>query len=295
MFLLPMLRGTLVTLVFSITIILITLPILAFALLKLIVPVDAWRQAMNPPLDAISDLWIRVNNWQQAKLLPTQFHIEGDLTFSRNEWYMLVANHQSWVDILVLMRVFNAQIPGMKFFFKQSLLWVPALGLALWGLDFPYMRRYSKKQLEQNPALKGRDTEQARRACERFRHHPVTIINFLEGTRFTPEKHAQLGSTYVGLLPPKAGGMASTLAAMNGQLHQLMDVTICYPQGIPSYWQYACGKVGRIHVHLRQLPITAEMIGDYQEDETFRHSFQQRVNQLWQEKEDKLAYLRELK
>jgi len=281
-------RGVLLTAIFSTTIILVTVPIVVLALLKLLTPVPAWRQAFNPWLDGIADCWIRVNNWQQAKLLPAHLVIEGDVHLRRDEWYMLVANHQSWVDILVLVRVFGIDIPGVKFFFKQSLLWIPILGLALWGLDFPHMRRYSREQIARDPSLKDKDRARARKACERFRHHPVTIINFMEGTRFTPAKHAAQQSPYRHLLMPRAGGIASTLSAMNGQLHQLLDVTIAYPSGIPTYWEYVCGDVKEIRVHRRQLPIGDELLGNYDKDETYRANFQQWVNRLWQTKDDRL-------
>lgn len=286
------LRGVLVTAIFSLAIILIALLAVPLALVKLLVPVHALRRAIDRLLDAASNLWITFNTWQQTYTLPTKVEVEGLSDLSRDEWYMLIANHQSWTDILVLVRAFNARIPGVKFFFKQSLLWVPVLGLALWGLDFPHMRRYSKAQLARHPELKGKDVEQTRKACERFRHHPVTIINFLEGTRFTPAKHAQQNSPYRHLLMPRAGGLAFTLRAMNGQLHRLLDVTILYPEGIPTYWDYACGRIKRIQVHIRQLPIPAEMIGDYTEDAEFRAHFQRWVNQLWHDKDEVLEEMK---
>lgn len=286
------LRGVLVTAIFSLAIILIALLAVPLALVKLLVPVHALRRAIDRLLDAASNLWITFNTWQQTYTLPTKVEVEGLSDLSRDEWYMLIANHQSWTDILVLVRAFNARIPGVKFFFKQSLLWVPVLGLALWGLDFPHMHRYSKAQLARHPELKGKDVEQTRKACERFRHHPVTIINFLEGTRFTPAKHAQQNSPYRHLLMPRAGGLAFTLRAMNGQLHRLLDVTILYPEGIPTYWDYACGRIKRIQVHIRQLPIPAEMIGDYTEDAEFRAHFQRWVNQLWHDKDGVLEEMK---
>ena len=154
------------------------------------------------------------------------------------------------------------------------------------------MRRYSKEQLARNPGLKGKDVEQTRTSCEKFRYHPVTIINFLEGTRFTPQKYAQQQSAYKHLLMPKAGGLAFTLAAMDGQLHRLLDVTIYYPYGRPSYWDYACGKVPQVQLHVRQLPIPPELIGDYSDDEQFKGRFQAWVNQLWQLKDQRLAAMR---
>lgn len=281
------LRGVLVTAIFSMVTITVTIPIVFFALLRLM-PIPAWQYLLNPCLDACAGFWIRANNLQQYWLLPTDLEVEGLGKLSRTEWYMLIANHQAWADIPILMRVFGTDIPGAKFFFKRSLLWVPVLGLALWGLDFPSMRRHSKAEIARDPTLKGKDLERTRQACARFRHHPVTIINFLEGTRFTPDKHQQQSSTYRHLLMPKAGGLAFALGAMDGQLHQMLDVTIYYEGGIPSYWNYACGKVKRIRVHVRQLPIPTALLGDYEGDPVFRANFQHWVNRLWQQKDEQL-------
>jgi 1-acyl-sn-glycerol-3-phosphate acyltransferase len=285
------LLGVITTALFVVTTCIVFFPIILFALLKLLIPIGVWQAWCNRRLDWLASVWMDVNARHQSLLLPTQLHLDGLQDLSEQEWYMMVANHQSWVDILLLLRVFNRRIPYLKFFLKQSLIWVPLLGLAWWALEFPFMRRYSKEQLARNPGLKGKDVEQTRKSCEKFQHHPVTIINFLEGTRFTAQKYAQQKSTYQHLLMPKAGGLAFTLAAMNGQLHRLLDVTLYYPYGRPSYWDYACGKVPFVRVHIRQLPIPAELIGDYSDDEQFRARFQDWVNELWLAKDEQLAQM----
>ncbi|HOY24358.1 MAG TPA: acyltransferase [Cellvibrio sp.] len=277
--------GILITSLFVVFTVIVFIPLMPLALLKWLVPYAPWQVVCNRWLDWLASHWMDANARHQSVLLPTQLQVRGMEGLSVSEWYMLIANHQSWVDILVLLRVFNRRIPYLKFFLKQSLIWVPLLGLAWWALEFPFMKRYSKAEIAKNPALKGKDIEKTRTACEKFRHNPVTIINFLEGTRFTPAKYAQQNSTYTYLLMPKAGGLAFTLAAMNGQLHSLLDVTLYYPEGRPSYWDYACGKVGEIQIHVRQLPIPKETLGDYSEDAEFRVRFQAWVNKIWQEKD----------
>ena len=283
--------GILITSLFVVFTVIVFIPLTPLALLKWLVPFTPWQVVCNRWLDWLASHWMDVNARHQSLLLPTQLQVEGMQGLSENEWYMMIANHQSWVDVLVLLRVFNRRIPYLKFFLKQSLIWVPLLGLAWWALEFPFMKRYSKAEIAKNPALKGKDVEQTRKACEKFRHNPVTVINFLEGTRFAPAKYAQQNSIYTHLLMPKAGGLAFTLAAMNGQLHSLLDVTLYYPEGRPSYWEYACGKVKAIHIHVRQLPIPPEMLGDYSEDAEFRARFQVWVNQIWQKKDALLQHM----
>lgn len=279
------------TFLFIFATVLALIPLLPLALIKWLLPFSFCQKHCNRWLDWIASRWMTLNAAHQNLLTGTDIQLVGDYELRRDEWYMMLANHQSWVDILVLLRVFNGRIPYLKFFLKKSLIWVPLLGVAWWALEFPFMRRYSKEEIARNPALKGRDIEETRRACERYRHNPVTIINFLEGTRFTPQKYATQNSPYQHLLIPRAGGMAFTLAAMNGQLHSLLDVTIYYPAGIPSYWHYASGKVKQVQVHLRERPIPAALLGDYTNDLEFRQRFQQWVNELWEEKDRLLTKL----
>lgn len=275
---------------YVITILGVALLILPIGLIKLLLPL--LRRPCNQLLDKLASGWITLNGWHQKLLTRTHIRVSGDFEqLSRDEWYMLVANHQSWVDIMILVRTLNGRIPYVKFFFKKELLWVPVLGQALWAMDFPIMTRRSKKQIERNPNLANEDLERTRRACEMYRHSPVTIINFLEGTRFTPAKHRAQGETYRHLLQPKAGGLAFTLAAMNGQLRQLLDVTIAYPDGRPSFWEYACGRVRRVDLHIRSMPITDDLIGDYPGNPEFRQRFQAWVNDLWREKDQRIESL----
>src|SRR6185436_13395597 len=105
------------------------------------------------------------------------------------------------------------------------------LGLAWWALDFPFMKRYTKQQLAKRPELAGRDIEATRRACAKFMHIPVSIMNFVEGTRFTRAKHDSQESPFQFLLKPKAGGVAFVLDAMGRALQSILDVTIVYPNG----------------------------------------------------------------
>lgn len=267
--------------------------VLVLALFKLILPLRLWRTFMTYLLDACAVGWISVNNLNQRLFSRTILEISGLEGLSRNDWYLVIANHQSWVDILLLQRVFNREIPFLKFFLKQQLIWVPFLGLAWWALDFPFMRRYSKSFLAKNPHLKGKDMETTKKACEKFQYKPTSIMNFVEGTRFTKEKHARQASPFKHLLKPKAGGIAFVLNAMGGQLHQLIDVTIFYPAGTPSFWGFINGSVSKIKLHVDVKPLKGLFpedvkVMDYFENPEQRALFQQWLNQQWQAKDQRL-------
>ncbi len=268
------------------------IPLLLIALLKVVLPLPRLRAACNPLLTGLAASWIGFNNWLWDTFTRTRLSLRGDADLQLDGHYLVLANHQSWVDILVLQKVFNRRIPLLRFFLKRQLFWVPLLGLAWWALDFPFMGRYTPRQVAKNPALAGRDIEATRRACDKFRAIPVAIMNFVEGTRFTDDKHAKQGSPYRHLLKPKSGGVAFVLDAMGEGLHAILDVSIAYPAGRPSLVDLLADRVPEVRVQVKQRPIPVELAGgDYQNDREFRVRFQQWMNGLWREKDDDLDAL----
>ena len=176
--------GTISIIGYSVNTLFWVIPIVIFSFMKLL-PIAPWQKAISYLLDGCATAWISVNNLNQNITGSTKWEVKGLEDLSPDDWYMVISNHQSWVDIVVLQRLFNRKIPFLKFFLKKELIWVPFLGIAWWALDFPFMRRYSKAFLAKNPHLKGKDLETTRKACEKFRSKPVSIMNFVEGTRWT--------------------------------------------------------------------------------------------------------------
>jgi len=131
----------------------------------------------------------------------------------------------------------------LKFFLKQQLLYVPGIGLALWARDFPFMRRHSNAYLRAHPEKRHEDLQAARTACRKFAVVPTSVMNFAEGTRFTPQKHRAQHSPYRHLLKPKTGALALALNVLGDKFHSFLDVTIVYPGGAPTFWQFLCGEV----------------------------------------------------
>lgn len=256
-----------------------------FAALKWITPITAVRKRLSPLLIGIAENWVAFNSWLIEIVTPTKFIITGLETLKYEGWYLVFSNHQSWVDIPVLQKVFNRRIPFLKFFLKDQLIWVPFLGLAWWALDFPFMKRYSKAFLEKNPHLKGKDIEATRKACERFKHQPVSVMNFVEGTRFTQEKKRQQDSPFNDLLKVKAGGIAFVLDAMGDSMKSILDVTLVYSEKIPTLMDLFAGRIRYVQLDIVERPITSDLIGDYENDAEFRQRFQTWLNNLWLEKQ----------
>lgn len=266
------------------------LPIFCLSVFKL-VPIKASRKFITILLDFCAASWVSVNTVIQTLLCPMKINVVGDAQLSAKDWYLVIANHQSWVDIVVLQRYFNGKVPFLKFFLKEQLRYVPILGLAWWALDFPFMKRYTKSQLAKKPHLKGKDLETTRKACEKFKYKPVSVMNFIEGTRYTEAKHQRQSSPFDGLLKPKSGGIGFVLTVMGEQLHKVIDVTIYYPQKIPTFWHFLSGRIREVKLHVNVHDITQDLIGDYGNDKEYKKRLHSWVNDVWTQKQ---ATLKEL-
>ena len=260
------------------------------ALLRLLVPIPSFQRACSR-----FAVWM-ASNWASGnRLIYRLFHdvrwevdIRGDL--DPNKSYLLICNHQSWVDILLLFDIFHTRLPLLRFFLKHELIYVPIIGAGCWVMDFPFMKRHSREAIENNPALRNEDLETTRRACEIFKTVPVTAVNFVEGTRFTEAKRAETQSPFRHLLRPKSAGLSFALNAMGEQFAGLIDVTIAYqPTDKNVLWSFLCGEQSQLAMHVDVRPIPQNLIaGDYQSDAEFRARFQNWLNDLWTRKDARL-------
>ena len=276
------LRGVLSLLLFALNTIFWTLPLVLFHLLKLAVPSVGWRRYWSQVQNGVGTACITFNNWDLSVTNPARWDIELPQEMAKDQWYLVVANHRSWVDILVLQRIFNGRIPFLKFFLKKELFWVPFLGLAWWALDYPFLAR---------SAMANKDLEAIQRAAEKFKILPVSVMNFVEGTRFTPEKHEKQRSPYSYLLKPKPGGMTFLLSSMKEEIQLIFDVTIAYPGGTPSMWGFLCGSCEEIRVRVNTIPVGEELSGDFGKDKTFRRRFTTWQKEWWAKKDEELHEL----
>lgn len=267
------------------------IPIVVFSLCKAILPFDGWRKVFSYLLDRMASNWVAINTVNQKVFTRTNIVVTGLEKLEKKQWYLVIANHQSWVDIVVLQRILRGKIPFLKFFLKKELIYVPFLGLAWWALDFPFMKRYSQSFIKKNPHLKGKDMETTKKACEKFKYTPVSVMNFMEGTRFTQAKHDKQNSPFKHLLKPKAGGIGFVMTAMGEQLNKVVDVTIYYPERIPTFIDFLSGRVKTVEVVIDIKEIDDSLKGDYMNDRQYKIHFQKWVNQLWLDKDNTLEQL----
>ena len=267
-----------------------SVPIIVAGLIKLLVPIPAVWRSISVFCNFMMYCWceglallLHLNPW-------IKWDVQGLEGLNKKNWYLLISNHHSWADIVVLCVLFRKHIPMNKYFLKQQLAWVPFIGLACWALDMPFMRRYSRSYLIRHPERRGKDVETTRRSCEKFRSHPTTIVNFVEGSRFTEEKKRETRSPYHNLLPPKAAGIAMALNVLGSQFDKLLNVTLCYPENnTRPFYDMLSGRLTRIVVRINLVPIGEELHGDYVNDKNFKRGFQRWLNGLWEEKDRQLT------
>lgn len=244
----------------------------------------------------ITNRWLAVNNWLIDHVLPNtewNIQIEDDLKLDLQGRYLMICNHQSWVDTTVNQYFGLTRMPLTRFFTKWELIFIPFVGQAFKILGFPMMKRHSRSQIAKNPELKHHDMLEARKSCEQLLSQPFTLLNYVEGTRFTPEKHAQQKSPYQHLLKPKSGGLALAINILGRKIDALVDMTIVYPDGIPGYGEFWLGEVPRITVHLRKIDIPEWVLaGNYEDDREYRSKFHQWLTQIWQEKDQLISELK---
>ena len=273
------------TLFYVLSIVVIFCLMLPFMVLKLL-PILSLRVLCSRALMAMADAWCVCSQWWIDLVNPVHWRVQLPEGLERQYWYLVIANHQSWVDILVLQKVFTNRIPFLKFFLKQQLFYIPLLGIVWWALDFPFMRRSGGENTK-------KDLATARAACEKFRIVPTSVISFVEGTRVTADKHRESKSPYTHLLPPKAAGIAVTLETMGGTFASLLDVTIAYPQGVPTFVDVMAGRFREVIVHVRAMPVPQELLPQEGQPPASRTRVQRWINGLWQEKDAELARMLE--
>lgn len=263
-----------------------------FFILKAIIFNETLRHYLTRVIMFLGAAWIDGNSVIQRLMVTIQWDVQGLENLNKTKSYLVISNHRSWTDIFVLQHIFNHRIPFLKFFLKKELIWVPLLGIAWWALDYPFMKRYNRQFLEKHPELRGKDMITTRKFCAKFKKSPVTVLNFLEGTRFTREKQDNQKSPFHHLLLPRAGGIAIVLGSMGEYLSQILDVTIVYPKNTPPlpFSNFLTGKIRTVAVRVKKIDVPEKFIGkNYETDEGFRRDFQEWINVLWKEKDQTIA------
>ncbi|MDI5984974.1 acetyltransferase [Halomonas sp. M4R5S39] len=284
------LKGLVSVLLLILTTLFWGIPLIALTLVKLVTPGRRLRRLVLRGLNEVALNWVGSNLWWMRRWLRPRLDIHLPEGLSRERWWLVLSNHRSWTDIFLLFFALHRRIPMPHFFVKRQLIWIPIVGLAFWAMEFPMLRRLTREQRERHPHLARRDREATERMCERARERPIAIYNFVEGTRFTPAKHAAQASPYRHLLRPRAGGIAQVLGLLGDRLGGILDVTLHYDNPRPTFWGYLCGREGPVTLNARRLEVPGWMVtGDYHDDPDYKERFHSWLNALWLDKDASLS------
>ncbi len=285
--LLSNLRGALAFTLYIINSMVCGLPIHFFTIFKLLSPSRKVKHFWDYLMVWFAQLWSAISILIEDLLLNIEWDYTPPEGLERKKTYLIIGNHRTWADILVVQRFFHRRVPLTRYFLKRELIWVPFVGISVWGLEFPFLKRYSPEEIKKNPELKGKDLETIREFCEKFRGRPISINIFLEGTRFTEAKHRRQNSPYRHLLKPKPGGIAQVLAVLGPEIEAILDTTIVYWPPKPTLWDFLSGKVQRVHVRLQKRQVPREALGNRMEsDPENRRWFEEWLHRLWKEKDE---------
>ncbi|UXZ55524.1 acyltransferase [Halomonas sp. 7T] len=286
----PILKGIVSVLLLVISTLFWGVPLILLTLAKVIAPGRHRKEWLLNHLCAVAQNWIGLNLWWMRRWLKPNLTLHIPNTLSTEQWWLVVSNHRSWTDIFILFMALHRRIPLPRFFLKHQLIWIPIVGLAFWALEFPFMRRFSREQIAKNPKLATIDRESTERICRQARNAPITILNFVEGTRFTVAKREAQQSPFQHLLRPKAGGIAQVISLLGDQLDGILDVTISYQNPSPTFWGFLCGKEAPITLEARQLAVPEWMLNaNYYQEPQHKERFHAWINSLWQEKDTLLG------
>jgi hypothetical protein len=174
-----------------------------------------------------------------------------------------------------------------RFFMKWELVYMPVINICAWALDFPIMRRYTQEDIKGRPELKNRDFDYAHDVLSRNPDQACVVVNYAEGTRFTPEKHRKNRSPYQHLLKPKVGGPQLALDCLRNRLDGIVDITLAYPGATLSVWHLLSGQVPKVMIHVETIDLpeglekTPETLSELKE-------FRGWMNSIWAQKDARL-------
>jgi 1-acyl-sn-glycerol-3-phosphate acyltransferase len=250
-------------------------------------PSPTWRIYCSKWIDQVGVIWTGLVAGYCKRVCLMKWNITGDTQFNPKQWYLVVANHQSWLDIVILQHFFHRKIPILKFFIKDQLKWVPLFNFAWWAMGFPFMKRYSKEYINKNPHKREQDSKAIQKALKHFGSYPSSIMSFIEGTRLTPQKRILQQSPYTHLLKPKAGGISQIISTMGQQLQNLVDVTIVYPTPNHSLWDFLCNRIPSVSINIRIIPIPEMFTGStvLLDDQYTQNAFRDWLNEQWRAKD----------
>ncbi|MEC7948995.1 MAG: lysophospholipid acyltransferase family protein [Myxococcota bacterium] len=209
---------------------------------------SAFRAFNRACAKSVWGIWV----WMAYVQNRIRVRITGD-DLPREENALLISNHQSIADVMVLLCLAwqCGRVQDMKWFVKDVVKYIPGPGWGMRFLDCIFVKRDWARDKDSIKKLFGKYARD---------QIPVFVVSFLEGTRRT-ERKAQEAEAFArgkGLyvpqqtLVPRTKGFVASVTGLRDHLDAVYDVTIGYPERVPSLFDcYAC-LVPHVEIHVRR-------------------------------------------
>ncbi len=157
-------------------------------------------------------------SWAILKICGIRLKVQGLERLDPNRPYIFIANHQSYIDIPVLIQAMPAF--QLRWIAKKELLWVPLFGWAMW----------SAKHIIVNRSNLSKAKASLKKAAQRIKAG-VSVVIFPEGTRGSNGE----------LLPFKRGGFVLAIKTRT----TIVPVTVGGSGAIlaPGDWRIRKGEI----------------------------------------------------
>lgn len=238
-------------------------------------------------MERVYSLAVSCDDFLFQKMMGIKIDIKGFRRQILEGFTIVIANHQSWNDIFVLQHLFNRRAPVLKFLVKRELIYLPIVGLICWAYGYPFLKRNSHRGVLVENGKTKKDLIVVEKALDRFIRYPATIVNFVEGTRFSPVKAEQMNSPHDFLMRPKAGGLTTIIEILGDRIQTILDLTIVYDCDYPNFWNFLCGKCPSVIVRVTEY--SSEKMPQMRDYE----SVSEWINGVWAQKDLEVKSLRQ--
>lgn len=225
--------------------------------------------------------WVKANNAQLNTLGAGNWDIQLPPSLKKDGRYLVICNHTSWADTAVCQYALADALPFLRFFIKESLVYLPVIGQAFYWLDFPRMKR---RKGNARISHKTQNVTETRRALALLRQKPYALLCYVEGTRKTPQKLKE--SPYTHLLPPKLGALASSIELLGDQLDGILDVTLVYHK--PVTYLGLWSQPNKISVYVKRVYMPDDLYAGLMQGKFINHKEALRgwLNGIWRQKDE---------
>lgn len=268
-------------------------PLTVLAIFKIILPFPVLRSGMHWMMARIYYLAAWFDGILLFQIMGIRLEVTGLEQNYPGRFFLIIANHQSWIDILIVQHLFNFKAPVVKFLAKREMIFVPIVGLVCWAYDFPFLQRRSFKRNQNRNQITRSDVQLLTTALAKFKQSSASIMNFVEGTRFSAAKAKKQSSPYKHLLKPKTGGLNSIFQSLWEQLDAIINITLVYDSPHYNFWDFLCGRCKKIKIKANT--ITLEEAFGLDSRDSVPPDFERVtawIKAIWQQKDNEIEFMK---